>query len=59
MNILTLLTLIFPYDTGVTSLTFRSALCAAATLLTSAILSGAPASAEQYTVRSGDTYTTF
>ena len=38
-----------------TSLTFRSALCAAATLLISAILSGAPASAGQYTVRSGDT----
>ena len=38
-----------------TSLAFRSALCAAATLLISAILSGAPASAGQYTVRSGDT----
>ena len=45
----------FLYAWGVTSLTFRSALCAAATLLISAILSGAPASAGQYTVRSGDT----
>ena len=54
-NILTLFTLIVPYDTGVTPLTFRSALCAAATLLISAILSGTPASAGQYTVRSGDT----
>lgn len=54
-NILTLFTLIVPYDAGVTTLTIRSALCAAATLLISAILSGAPASAGQYTVRSGDT----
>ena len=54
-KILTLFTLIVLYDTGVTSLTFRSALCAAATLLISAILSGAPASAGQYTARSGDT----
>ena len=54
-DILTLFTLIVLYDTEVTSLTFRSALCAAATLLISAILSGVPASAGQYTVRSGDT----
>ncbi len=54
-KILTLFTLSFPYDTGVTSLTFRSALCGAVAFLTSAILSGAPASAGQYTVRPGDT----
>ena len=54
-KILTLFILIFPYDTGVTFLTFRSALSTAATLLTSAILFGIQASAGQYTVRSGDT----
>ena len=54
-DILTLFTLIVLYDTEVTSITFRLALCAAATLLISAILSGVPASAKQYTVRSGDT----
>ncbi|WP_424950473.1 hypothetical protein [Deinococcus sp.] len=39
------------------SITIRSALFAAATLLTSALLTLAPASAGQYTVKSGDTKT--